>query len=63
MARQPGAWAIKDPRSSLLLPLWRQVAAELELPLKLVLCVRDPAEVTTSLVRRAGQAACFQDAA
>ena len=57
MDRQPGAWAIKDPRSSLLLPLWRQIAAELELPLKLVLCVRHPAEVAASLLRRDRKAA------
>lgn len=52
LQRQPGPWAIKDPRTSLLLPLWRQVAAELQLPLKLVLSVRDPAEVMVSLLQR-----------
>ncbi len=50
--RQPGPWAIKDPRTSLLLPLWIQVAAELDLPLRLVLSVRDPAEVMVSLLQR-----------
>ena len=45
-------WAIKDPRSSLLVPLWRQVAAELDLPLRLLLAFRDPTEVVTSLVTR-----------
>ena len=45
-------WAIKDPRSSLLLPLWRQVASDLNLPLRLLLAFRDPAEVVTSLVSR-----------
>ncbi|MCT0224975.1 glycosyltransferase [Synechococcus sp. CS-1328] len=49
---QPGPWALKDPRTSLLLPLWRQVAAELDQPLKLVLSVRDPAEVMVSLLQR-----------
>ena len=48
------SWAIKDPRTSLLLPLWRQVAGELDLPLKLLLAVRDPAEVVVSLVGRDG---------
>ena len=52
MSRHAGPWAIKDPRTSLLLPLWRRVAAELGLPLKVVLCLRDPAEVSTSLLRR-----------
>ena len=45
-------WAIKDPRSSLLVPLWRQVAEELDLPLQLLLAFRDPTEVVTSLVTR-----------
>ena len=54
LPKQQGAWAIKDPRSSLLLPLWRQVAEELKLPLRLLLAVRDPAEVVVSLVGRDG---------
>jgi hypothetical protein len=33
IARQSGAWAINDPRSSLLLQLWRQMDAELALPM------------------------------
>lgn len=55
--RQRGPWAIKDPRTSLLLPLWRQVTAELAIPLRIVLGVRDPREVATSLLRRDRQAA------
>ena len=51
-ARQPGPWAIKDPRSSLLLPLWKAACHQLEIPLQLLLAVRDPAEVMVSLVRR-----------
>ncbi|WP_114990321.1 glycosyltransferase [Synechococcus sp. UW179A] len=52
LQQQSDPWAIKDPRTSLLLPLWRQVAAELNLPLRLLLAFRDPAEVVTSLVNR-----------
>ncbi len=52
--RQQGLWAIKDPRSSLLLPLWFEVAKELNLPLRLLLAIRDPAEVVGSLIRRDG---------
>ncbi|KZR84311.1 glycosyltransferase [Synechococcus sp. MIT S9504] len=52
LQQQRGPWAIKDPRSSLLLPLWRLVAAELNLPLRLLLAFRHPAEVVTSLVNR-----------
>ena len=50
--RQSDAWAIKDPRCSLLLPLWHQVCAELEIPLQLIASVRDPAEVMVSLLHR-----------
>lgn len=49
-----GPWAIKDPRTSLLLPLWRLVAAELDLNLQLVLALRHPAEVAASLIQRDG---------
>ena len=55
--RQHGPWAIKDPRSSLLLPLWQQVCQELAIPLRLVLAVRNPAEVVISLCRRDADAA------
>ena len=54
LPHQQKPWAIKDPRTSLLLPLWRQVASELQLPLRLLLACRDPAEVCTSLVGRDG---------
>lgn len=47
-------WAIKDPRTSRLLPLWLDLAAELAIPLRLLLAVRDPAEVVGSLIRRDG---------
>ena len=50
--RQRGPWAIKDPRTSLLLPLWRELAEELAIPLRLVMAVRDPREVAISLLRR-----------
>lgn len=52
--RQKGLWSIKDPRSSRLLPLWLKLCSELEIPLRLLLSVRDPVEVVTSLVRRDG---------
>lgn len=56
-AEARGPWAIKDPRISLLLPLWRQVADGLGIPLRLVLAVRDPAEVVVSLLGRDGDTA------
>jgi GT2 family glycosyltransferase len=46
--------ALKDPRSSRLLPFWRRIACELHRPLRLILAVRDPEEVITSLVKRDG---------
>ena len=52
--RQTSLWAIKDPRCSRLLPLWIALARELAIPLQLLLAVRDPAEVTASLLRRDG---------
>ncbi|MEB3353874.1 MAG: glycosyltransferase [Cyanobacteriota bacterium] len=55
--QQCRTWAIKDPRSSLLLPLWRRVCGELAIPLKLLLAVRDPAEVAASLCHRDAAAA------
>ena len=58
--RQHGPWAIKDPRSSLLLPLWIATCPKLDIPLKLLLAVRDPAEVMVSLVQR-DQAATGMD--
>lgn len=50
--KQIGPWAIKDPRTSLLLPLWRRLAGELQIPLRIILAVRHPAEVVQSLCKR-----------
>lgn len=44
--------AIKDPRTSRLIPLWLLIAKELSIPLKIILSVRDPSEVSCSLVTR-----------
>ncbi|MCP9890239.1 glycosyltransferase [Cyanobium sp. Aljojuca 7D2] len=55
--QQSGPWSIKDPRSSLLLPLWQQACQALAIPLRLVLAVRDPAEVVSSLCARDAEAA------
>ena len=50
--RQRQPWLIKDPRTSLLLPLWRELCRELTIPLRLLLACRDPREVGVSLCRR-----------
>ena len=54
MDQQHGLWAIKDPRCSRLLPLWVELCREMAIPLRLLLAVRNPAEVVTSLVQRDG---------
>ncbi|WP_196757071.1 glycosyltransferase [Prochlorococcus marinus] len=58
---QTNSWAIKDPRTSLLLPLWKEVCNELTIPLKLLLAVRNPAEVVVSLVERDGGTAAMDE--
>ncbi len=50
--RQKGPWAIKDPRSSILLPIWRDLCNELGIPLQLVLAVRSPEAVMSSVMAR-----------
>lgn len=47
-------WCLKDPRMSVLLPLWQSVLAELEVEFKTVICLRNPSEVAASLTRRDG---------
>ncbi len=47
-------WGVKDPRMCRLLPLWRDVLAELETAPRYVLVVRNPLEVARSLERRNG---------
>lgn len=52
VAIQNGPWAINASGTSLLLPLWRKVAAELNLPLKLLLNVQQPSEALPSLLAK-----------
>lgn len=47
-------WAWKDPRSCLLLPLWKDVLAELGMSLKIVFAIRSPLDVARSLEKRDG---------
>ncbi len=46
-----GLWGFKDPRTSILLPLWQKLFEELNLDPKYVLCVRHPASIAKSLAR------------
>lgn len=47
-------WAWKDPRTCLLLPLWREVLSELSIGLKVLFVVRNPLDVARSLEKRNG---------
>ncbi|MBA3421575.1 MAG: sulfotransferase [Thermoleophilaceae bacterium] len=44
-----GEWTWKDPRTSLTLPFWRELLP----PARYVVCLRNPADVAASLLRRA----------
>jgi|GEM_PF-1801177 len=47
-----GLWGFKDPRTSRLLPLWKEIFAELGLKPIYLLAIRNPAEVVQSIVKR-----------
>ncbi|MGE0724557.1 MAG: hypothetical protein AB7O45_09285 [Alphaproteobacteria bacterium] len=49
-----GPWGFKDPRTVRLLPLWRELFAELGVRPDYVLAIRDPHAVAQSLTRRDG---------
>lgn len=49
-----GLWILKDPRLCRLLPLWKDLIAELGCRTLYVLCLRSPSEVAASLLRRDG---------
>ncbi|MBL9051768.1 MAG: sulfotransferase [Tabrizicola sp.] len=47
-----GHWVVKDPRSSLLIPLWKAVAAAGQTPLRIVRLLRGRGDVMQSLASR-----------
>lgn len=47
-------WAWKDPRTCLLLPIWKSVLQELDIVLRCIFVVRSPVDVAASLKRRDG---------
>ena len=49
-----GWFGFQDARAMRLLPVWNQIANQLKLSLKLVHCLRDPAEVARVLNERSG---------
>jgi len=53
--RRSGApFGFKDPRTARLLPMWHQIFAELGVAPKIVMCLRNPAQVARSLQDRDG---------
>ena len=49
-----GYFGFKDPRTVRLMPMWHQILNELKLAPKIVLCLRNPAQVARSLQVRDG---------
>ena len=49
-----GYFGFKDPRTVRLMPVWHQILRELKLEPKVVLCLRNPAQVARSLHARDG---------
>lgn len=47
-------WAWKDPRTCLLLPLWKEVLSDLGIRIKVVFVLRNPLDVARSLEKRNG---------
>ncbi|UFJ42545.1 hypothetical protein LOK74_08665 [Brevibacillus humidisoli] len=47
-------WAWKDPRTSLLLPLWHDILERLQVDPFYVICIRNPLDVAHSLKKRDG---------
>ncbi|MFD1884905.1 hypothetical protein [Paenibacillus wenxiniae] len=45
-------WGFKDPRASLLLPLWQSVLDELQIDVRYVMSLRNPLNVADSLYKR-----------
>lgn len=43
---------IKDPRTTLLLPLWYEIGTELNASLSIIACLRDPNQIAASLKKR-----------
>lgn len=49
-----GVWSVKDPRLSILIPLWLQLAQDLNFDFIPVLCIRSPDAVARSIEKRDG---------
>jgi hypothetical protein len=51
-----GLLGFKDPRAARLLPVWCDIFSQLNVAPKIVICLRNPAQVARSLLSRDGQA-------
>ncbi|WP_424767317.1 glycosyltransferase [Paenibacillus sp. sgz302251] len=47
-------WVFKDPRTCILLPLWKLIFAELNIECKFVITIRNPLDIAASLWKRDG---------
>lgn len=52
IAKSGGMWGFKDPRTSRLLPMWKEIFAELGIEPIYLLAIRDPAKVVESVIKR-----------
>ncbi|RMH84872.1 hypothetical protein EA796_09985 [Pseudomonas sp. AOB-7] len=55
LQRDGGPWVLKEPRSALLIPLWRKVFNRTRVAPKYVLTLRDPKNVCVSSLKQYGQ--------
>jgi hypothetical protein len=52
--RNRGGWGFKDPRTMRLFRVWRELFGRMDVPYRLVLCLRQPWHVARSLTKRDG---------
>jgi len=62
MARHNGLWGIKDPRLSLLIPLWQEICVDLDISTRYVFCLRHPSSVANSIHKTYGLDAAIGEA-
>lgn len=55
LQREGGPWVLKEPRSAILIPMWRQVFNRTKVAPKYVLTVRNPKDVCVSAQKQYGE--------
>ena len=58
MIKKNKVWGFKDPRASILLPIWKKMYPNY----KVIICLRNPMEVAFSLAKRISHRVSFRDA-